>query len=669
MLAGLSLGTEFTRYGKGAMPKIALVTIILMPLLYGAMYLWVFWNPFDEVDKVSVAVVNEDVGAQSQGKPLNAGEQVQDQLLKSGQLDLTPTDRADAADGLAHGRYYFTITIPKDFSSAIASAISDNPHKATIEFKYNDANSYLAGIIGQNAAAQVLEAVNGAIGEQAVDQVLVGLVSAGKGLTTAADGAKQLAAGMDTANSGAQQLSSGADELAVNMVTARDGSAELAAGAQQLASGVDQATAPLTTALKDVANSGLKPTQYADDVAHLTKKASTVLDGIGTIGAGQSQAEQVLSGVITQLRSSHDPTARSLATALRPVQNFLRTEGVDPNTTQQVTTLSQQSKALSAQLGDPNSGLRGLLGQLESGELPGKVGELVDGANQLSAGAGQLNSGLVQLTDGSQRLATGAGELADGTPKLLDGANQLSTGLADGVKQIPDFGDSTQQAKTAANLSQPVELSSVTENRAPTFGAGFAPFFLPLALFIGSLIIWMLIKPLQARPVLDGLGGLRSVLSSYWPAILVALAQVVVMFLVAHFAVGLDPAHPLGMAAFMLLISGAFLALIQMFNALFGVAVGRVVSLAFLMVQIVASGGIYPVETTAKLAQVVHPYDPMSYAVTGLRQLISGGVDDRMWTSVAVLAGVIVVAVAVSSWAARRNRQLTMDQLYPPIEV
>lgn len=669
MLAGLSLGTEFKRYGKGAMPKIALATIVLLPLLYGAMYLWVFWNPFDEVTKVPVAVVNEDAGASSQGRQLDAGRQVTEQLVDSGALGFTTTDAADAADGLAHGRFYFTITIPKDFSSSIASAVSDDPHKATIEFQYNDANSYLAGIIGQNASAQILESVNAAIGQQAVNQILVGLVSAGDGLVTASDGAAQLADGMDTANSGAQQLADGADELAVNMVTARDGSAELADGARQLASGVDQATAPLNSLLADVAKSGFKPSQYADDVADLTEQASILLDGVGAIGVGQSQAEQALSGVVAQLRDSSDPTARSLASSLGPVQDFLRTQGVDPGTTQRVKSLSAQSKSLSAQLGDRNSGLRGVLAQLDSGALAGKVGQLVDGADRLADGAGELNSGLAALTDGSQRLADGAGQLADGTPQLLDGANRLATGLSDGVDQIPDFGDEKRQAKTAANLSQPVALSSVTHNQAPTFGAGFAPFFLPLALFIGTLIIWMLIKPVQVRPVLDGLGGLRSVIWSYWPAILLALAQVVVMFLVAHFAVGLDPAHPIGMIGFMLLISGTFLALIQMFTAVFGVAVGRVVSLAFLMVQIVASGGIYPVETTAGLAQAVHPYDPMSYAVTGLRQLISGGVDHRLWTSVLVLGCVLAVSMLISSWAARRNRQMTLDQLYPPIEV
>ncbi|WP_132992535.1 YhgE/Pip domain-containing protein [Gordonia zhaorongruii] len=669
MLAGMSLGTELKRYSKGAMPRIAIVTVVLMPLLYGAMYLWVFWNPFDEVAKIPVALVNQDQGASSQGKPLNAGDQVQSELLSSGELDLKPTDAADAEDGLSHGRYYFTITIPKDFSSAIASAATGDPHKARVQFEFNDANSYLAGVIGDSAAAQVTKALNANIGKQAVDQVLVGLVSAGDGLTKASDGADQLAGGLKTADDGAQKLADGADELAVNMVTARDGSARLAAGAGQLADGVNSATSPLNKVLGQIQSSGVKPSEYAADAAEMSQEMSALLRGIGTVGAGQSQAERALSTVMTQLRATGDPHARSLARALRPVQNFLQTQGVDPGTTARVNNLSKQSKALSAQLGDKDSTLRTMLGMVESGELAGKVGQLQDGANQLSAGATELSSGMVQLTDGSQRLADGAGQLADGTPRLSDGASRLAKGLGDGVKQIPDFGDDQQRQKTAADLSQPVELSSHTDNEAKTFGEGLAPFFLPLALFIGTVIIWMMLKPLQSRPVLGGLGGLRSVLASYWPAALIAAAQVVVMYAVVHFAVGLSPVHPAGMVAFMLLVAGTFLALIQMFNAVLGAAVGRVVSLAFLMVQIVASGGLYPVETTAKPAQILHPYDPMSYAVTGLRQVIAGGVDSRFWTSVIVLGCVMLGAMAVSAWAARRNRQLTMEQLYPPIQV
>jgi putative membrane protein len=52
-----------------------------------------------------------------------------------------------------------------------------------------------------------------------------------------------------------------------------------------------------------------------------------------------------------------------------------------------------------------------------------------------------------------------------------------------------------------------------------------------------------------------------------------------------------------------------------------------------------------------------------------MRQLINGGVDERLPIAVAVLLGLLLAALAVSSWAARRNRVYTMDRLYPPIEV
>jgi putative membrane protein len=179
----------------------------------------------------------------------------------------------------------------------------------------------------------------------------------------------------------------------------------------------------------------------------------------------------------------------------------------------------------------------------------------------------------------------------------------------------------------------------------------------------------MLLTPLQSRPIVNGLGALRVVLASYWPGLVIVACQVLVMYVVVHFGVGLNAKYPLATVAFLGLVAAAFLALIQMFNAVFGVAVGRVITLAFLMLQLVSAGGIYPVETTAKPFQILHPFDPMTYAVNGLRQLTVGGIDSRLWIAVAVLVGLLAASLAASSWAARRNRQYTMQRLHPPIEV
>ena len=293
---------------------------------------------------------------------------------------------------------------------------------------------------------------------------------------------------------------------------------------------------------------------------------------------------------------------------------------------------------------------------------------LRDGAAQLDSGAAKLDAGLVKLADGGGQLASGADQLAAGTQKLSDGSRQLADGLDKGAAQVPTWSPQQRDA-VARTVASPVGVQQHVANEAPTFGTGFAPFFLPLALFIGALIVWMLLTPLQARPIVAGLGSLRVVLASYWPALAVVACQVAIMYAVVHVGVGLHAKYAPATVAFLFLVAATFLAMIQAFNAVFGVAVGRVVTLAFLMFQLVSSGGIYPVETTAKPFQIIHPFDPMTYAVNGLRELTVGGVESRLWIAIAVLVGVLAASLTASALAARRNRQYTMERLHPPIEV
>ncbi len=108
--------------------------------------------------------------------------------MDSGELDFHEVTAYEASTGVADGRYYFSVTLPGDFSQSVASPTGPDPQKARIIFTYNDANNYLGTIIGQNAEQQILNAVSAQIGEQSVDQVLVGLGEAGDGLRRAADG-------------------------------------------------------------------------------------------------------------------------------------------------------------------------------------------------------------------------------------------------------------------------------------------------------------------------------------------------------------------------------------------------------------------------------------------------------------------------------------------------
>ena len=668
MLAGMSLGTDIKRYSRGVLPRVAIVTVVLLPLLYGAMYLWAFWNPFAAVNKVPAALVNEDVGAVTAGKPLHAGDQVAEALLGSDQLDLHQVSAQEAAAGLASGRYYFTVTLPKEFSADIASPSGGEPRKAHLEFRFNDANNYLGSIIGQNAAREVINQVNANVGEQTVGTVLAGLTDAGAGLVQAADGAKLLGDGLDTANSGAQQLSTGSQQLAAGLVTARDGSARLAAGTKELATKVDSTVNPMIDVLDEIGDLNLDPDEVGRAAQHLSSAVRSTSERIAALNINTEQAATIVDQAIGFLQANPDPAVRDTGEALAGAQRLLKAQHIDPTTDEGLTKLRNSAARLEKDLDDPNSKLRVFMTKALNGGLRSDMVKLRDGVDQLNTGAQQLSRGLVQLSTGGTKLAQGTAQLAAGTPKLAAGADELASKLKAGSTQVPSW-TPQQRTEVASTLSSPVALDLITHNEAPTFGTGFAPFFLPLALFIGALIVWMLLTPLQSRPIVNGLGALRVVLASYWPALFLAFFQVIVMYAVVHFGVGLHAKHPVATVGFLILVIGTFLALIQMFNAAFGVAVGRVVTLAFLMFQLVSAGGIYPVETTAKPFQILHPYDPMTYAVNGLRQVIMGGVDARLWIAIVVLVGVLVVSLGISSWAARRNRQYTMERLRPPIEV
>lgn len=625
MFAAFSPGSDIKRYYRGRMPRLALVVIMLMPLLYGAMYLWAFWNPFAAADKIPVALVNEDTGAVVEGQKLDAGSQVAAGLIESKQLDLHEVSAAEAADGVAHGKYYFSITLPADFSKAIASPTSDKPRSAPLVFTYNDANNYLATIIGQDAAQQVVNKVSAQVGAQTFEIVLNEVGDLTPKLTEAADGANELAAGLKTADSGAQ---------------------ELASGLGQLDSALIKATDPLLNAL-GADQTGLSSAEVNAAADRLARNAGAASNELTTAANQQSQASKGLDSVIAQLSSSPDPTMRSLANALSPAQQFLRTSGLGPDANNQLTQLNNDANVLSQQLGNPNSPLRLGLTLVENGGLRNDILAARGAANELKSGSAELSSGLGELSAG---------------------ADELASGLEDGVKAIPSW---TNQEKTeiAKTLAQPVELQEDYTHEAPTFGTGFAPFFMSLALFVGGIITWMLLTPLQSRPIVQGFSSLRVVLASYTPAFAIGFIQATVLYTVVTFAVGLRAEYPIATFLYLLLVVATFMAMIQMFNAVFDVAVGRVVTLAFLMVQLVSAGGIYPVPTTATPFQYIHYVDPMTYTVEGLRQLTVGGIDYRLWLAIGVLSGITLGCLAISSWAARRNRQYTMDRLYPPVEV
>ncbi|MDT5142509.1 MAG: putative rane protein [Mycobacterium sp.] len=638
MLAGLGFGSEIKRFGRSRMTRVAIIVLMLLPLVYGALYLWAFWDPFGHVNKMPVALVNSDKGAQVSGQQFNAGAEIAKSLTADGSLDWHVVSPQEAHDGVEHGKYYFMVELPPDFSAAIASPVTGQPKKANLIAIYNDANNYISTSIGRTAIDQVLNAVSSRISGQAVNQMLSVVVSSGSGIKQAADGAGQLA--------------DGAGQLAAGLDTARSGSATLATGAQQLSDGINSATEPLLAVTKAVSLIGGN-TDKLQQGATALQQAN---DQIGAFATAQDVAATSLSSVIDQLSRSQDPLANNAAGTLRGIEDQLRQHQFAPQIRQRLTDAQNAAIAMTSGLRAPGSPLGSALDQVGSKgqDLTNKLTQLRDGAKQVASGNAQLASGIAKLDDGAQQLKAGSAELA--------------TKLADGAKQVPKW-TTRQKDAIADTIGGPVRLETAHENAAPNFGTGMAPFFLTLALFFGALVLWMVLRPLQSRAIAAEVLAIRVTLASYLPAAVIAMFQAVILYCVVRFALGMHVVHPASMLAFMVVISSAFVAATQAINALVGPAVGRVLIMALLMLQLVSAGGMYPVETTSKPFQILHRFDPMTYGVNGLRQLILGGIDARLWQAIIVLIGICAVGLLISCLSARRDRLWNLERLIPAIKM
>ncbi|MEB7447715.1 YhgE/Pip domain-containing protein [Arthrobacter koreensis] len=707
MFAMLSPGTELSRFRRGTLPRIAVVVMLFIPLIYGALYLWAFDSPDKHLDGLSVALVNEDEGTVRDGEPLNAGDELEHKLLDGADLDWHATDAADAASGVSDGTYYLSLTIPRDFSANAVSVGTEHPSSATLKVDYNDSNNFLAGVLGKQAMAQVQAAVSTQLGNQVASSLLVGLNDAGEGLRDAAAGAGELTEGIDSAVDGAGQLTAGLGSLADGTLTLQDGAFRLSAGANTLASGLTDLTAGTSALSAGSSDLAAGAQSLSDGTAQLSTGAAGVASGAQSLENNLTALSGKLSGAVPQ-SSELNAGASQVSSGLDSVVAGIAAQNPDSPLLAQLKPLAEGARKVAAgtqtlqtgvgqaadgagQLAAGSADLSAGAAQVSAGAqsaadgaaaLSSGAGNLATGASQVDAGAqaaargaADLNAGAATLSGGTSDLAAGAGELLDGGTALSEGAGQLSAGshtladaLAEGGKALPQDSADAIDAK-AAVAADPVELDAGFATQADSFGEGFAPFFLALATFVGALITWLLLRALPTRALAAGISGFRAAATGLIPALAIGLGQVLIMMAVLVWGLDIHPAYLLGTGAFLYLTTVAFLALQQMLIIVLGTAAGRVVSLVLLMLQLSSSGGTYPVETTPGFFQALHPFMPATYVVNGLRALITGGVDARMWTAVAVLGILTAVCVAVSSLSAGRQRMWTIKRLHPELHL
>ena len=231
--------SELKRMSSGRLPRLAIVALTLVPLLYGALYLYANWDPYSRMGEVRAAIVNLDAGASRHGGDLHVGDDVTGELLEDGSFGwVVVGSAAEAEAGVASGDYAFALTIPANFSANLASPedLTDT-RQAMLSVTTNDANNYMVGTFADRLAVTVRDTVAAEVGTQTADALLAGFGDIHTAMVEASDGASDLYAGTVTLANGAAGLSSGAAEVDAGAQRLADGARQVNDGAATLADG------------------------------------------------------------------------------------------------------------------------------------------------------------------------------------------------------------------------------------------------------------------------------------------------------------------------------------------------------------------------------------------------------------------------------------------------
>ncbi|MDC7338892.1 YhgE/Pip domain-containing protein [Streptomyces lydicus] len=696
---------ELRRFGRGKLPRLGLVALMLIPLLYGALYLCSFWDPYARLDKIPVALVNEDQGATAGGKKITAGEDLTEKVTDSKTFDWQEVSAADAAKGVENGTYYLSLTVPKDFSERIASSSGDAPQTGALQVRTNDANNYVVGSISKTVFSEIRAKTSATSTRGMLDKIFVsfsdlhdktaeaadGAGKVDKGLGTAKDKTGELADGLGKLDQGSGAVSKGAGQVSDGTTKAASKARQLSQGAGQVADGTQQLAEKVQgIAKKDLPYlraHGKEIGEKAQTVADLTQRLDedlSKLPGDSARAAGQARKNaddaaelyRERCGVVAtdpdcpKLKAIADGTAVAADAAEKVNDTIGRTDfgqlhtklrdlhRVAVTVADQAPGIADRADAAIEKINALNSGAHKV--SQGAGLLADGINTLADGAGKVADGAGKVHSGLGDAKDGAEKL-TG------GLFKLKDGSNQLADGLHSGVAKIPDYDKKDRDARTEV-MADPVALAAKSLHKAPNYGTGLAPYFIPLSLWVGAMVAFMLLQPLGKRALAAGAPGWRIALGSWLPAYAVGVVQVLALMAVLHWGLGLEMARSGATVGFLLLATACFTALIQLLSAFFGPA-GRVLTLVVLMLQLTSAGGTYPVQTSPGFFAAVHPFLPMSYVVDGLRRLITGGDLTVVWQGCAVLAAFTLGALALTALTARGRQVVRMKDLHPELSL
>lgn len=382
------------------------------------------------------------------------------------------------------------------------------------------------------------------------------------------------------------------------------------------------------------------------------KQLTTLLYGNAEVLKNQSTAnaktQELLAGS-QQLATANNSAVNSLVSNLKTVQANMKGTS---NSVGMVGAVSQIDEGL----GTLQSGLKTYTGGVK--QVNNGLGTLASNNKTLNSGASQLADGALKISSGSNQLAAGSATLGEGLTTIGDGTNTLTSSLKDASKKS----NIKSTNKTYKQMSTPVDTQKKEITNIPNNGHAMAPYMMSVALYVACMALSLMYPFGKGMTTTDS--PVKFLLAKATVMVPLSIVQALILYFSLRGLCGFTPARPGLCIAFMLLLSLAFMAFIAFLAIAFG-RIGEFIALIFMVFNLGASAGTYPLETAPHWYKVLHPFVPFTYSVNGFRSVIANATAVPT-AEILFFVGLLVVSVLLT-YVIVRHRSKTHKVFLPEV--
>ena len=661
--------SDWRRITSSVVAVVVLLGLCLVPCLYAWFNILSNWDPYGpaSTSRIKVAVASEDDGCEVVGLHVNIGELVLQGLESNDQMGWVFVDDAEAAlDGVESGEYYAALVVPHEFTGDFVSILSGELRHPQIQYYENEKKNAIAPKITSKAKTAVQEQINTTV----IGKVADALTTAGSVFKAMGWDGQDIADNLLGRLEDAQQQMTQLNAVLVSLKDVMDG-AESLLGAAAITIGdardtMDSgyAAAGSTVHLIDTGLSAADET--GGDLLTVLDNTYKVLDDVDALlrAADTSAADAQMQAQLHQ----------QLQTAIAALEAQAAAT-TDPEMQAQLETTIADLRALDAAVDDLSiAEMRGpVLDAMQvvredlrmaalktnqavnnylhttGAEAQGKLRAL---QQLLAAASASLNSVDGSLYAYADAVATTQPTL-DAAIALTTTVNGYLADMEDDLRRITDSGAfqrfcelmESDSSHMADYLSSPVQLNTEIIYEIKDYGSAMAPYYVMLALFVGSLLTAVMIKVPVTQKEFAGCPAIQRYFGRFTVFFLMAMAQALVTaFGCLHF-VGMTVAEPalfvVGCCVCSLNFAAMNYALVYALDN-----VGMAASVIIMVLQVAGSGGSYPIHVLPELFQRLYPVMPFHYGMDMLRETIGGMYGQTYLRCAVILLGMCVVFTA-----------------------